>query len=145
MQVLLAARDGFDTREGRLPLHELLPQVDVLSLHCPLTEANHHLIGANELALMKTDAVLINTARGGLVDETALLDALRNHRLGGAALDVLEKEPPVNGSALVAANLPRLIVTPHIAWASRESRQRLIDEIALNISAFAGGKSRNQV
>jgi glycerate dehydrogenase len=145
MQVLLAARDGFDTREGRLPLHELLPQVDVLSLHCPLTEANHHLIGANELALMKTDAVLINTARGGLVDETALLDALRNHRLGGAAVDVLEKEPPVNGSALVAANLHNLIVTPHIAWASRESRQRLIDEIALNISAFAGGKSRNQV
>jgi glycerate dehydrogenase len=145
MKVLLAARDESDTREGRLPLHELLPRLDVLSLHCPLTETNRNLIGANELALMKADAVLINTARGGLVDEAALLDALQNHRLAGAALDVLEKEPPAEGNALIKAGLPNLIVTPHIAWASRESRQRLVDEIALNISAFTGGNIRNQV
>jgi glycerate dehydrogenase len=145
MRVLLAARDESDTRAGRVPLHELLPQIDVLSLHCPLTDANRHLIGANELALMKADAVLINTARGGLVDEAALLAALHNRRLGGAAVDVLEKEPPAEGNALIDANLPNLIVTPHIAWSSRESRQRLIDEIALNISAFAGGNIRNQV
>ena len=145
MDVLLARRDASDTREGRLPLHELLPRVDVLSLHCPLTDANRNLIGADELALMKADAVLINTARGGLVDEAALLDALQNRRLGGAAVDVLEKEPPAQSSALIDAGLPNLIVTPHIAWSSRESRQRLVDEIALNIRAFAGGSIRNQV
>jgi glycerate dehydrogenase len=145
MQVLLSARDESDTREERIQLHKLLPLVDVLSLHCPLTAANHHLIGASELALMKADAVLINTARGGLVDESALLDALKNHQLGGAAVDVLEKEPPTDGNALIAAGLPNLIVTPHIAWASRESRQRLINEIALNIGAFAQGNIRNQV
>jgi len=145
MRVLLAGRDESDTRAGRLPLRELLPQVDVLSLHCPLTAASHHLIGAAELALMKADAVLINTARGALVDGAALLDALQNRRLGGAAVDVLEKEPPVQGNALIDAGLPNLIVTPHIAWASRESRQRLVDEIALNISAFAGGTIRNRV
>ena len=145
MRVLLAKRDEQDQREGRLSLNELLPQIDVLSLHCPLTEDNLGLIGEHELALMKADAVLINTARGGLVDETALLDALQHKRLGAAALDVLEQEPPASSHALIDANLKNLIITPHVAWASVESRQRLIDEVAKNISAFAEGVPRNVV
>ncbi len=145
MKVLLAKRNIEDTRPGRVALHDLLPQVDVVSLHCPLTEETRGMIGADELSLMKKDAVLINTARGGLVDEDALLDALKTQQIGGAGLDVLEKEPPPVGYPLLKAELPNLIVTPHTAWASRESRQRLIDEIALNIVAFKAGKLRNAV
>ena len=145
MHVLVAKRNAADTREGRIALDELLPQLDVLSLHCPLTEDNRGLIGARQLALMKTDAVLINTARGGLVDEGALLEALKNRTLGAAAIDVIEQEPPRENNPLLSAELPNLIVTPHIAWASLESRQRLIDEIAKNISAFAAGQPRNLV
>ncbi len=145
MKVLLAKRNSEDERPGRITLHELLPQVDVLSLHCPLTGENRGMIGADELVLMKKDAVLINTARGGLVDEEALLDALKAHQLGGAGLDVLEQEPPPVDYPMLKAELPNLIITPHTAWVSRESRQRLIDEIALNIKAFKAGKLRNAV
>jgi len=150
MEVLIARRDEHDQRHGRIALHDLLPQVDVLSLHCPLTEDNRNLIGKDELALMKHDAILINTARGGLVDEPALLEALRTGKLGGAGLDVLEKEPPpLDGDTLKSANrnsgLDKLIITPHTAWASRQSRQRLIDEIAGNILAFRRGEARNIV
>jgi glycerate dehydrogenase len=145
MTVLLAKRNIEDTRPGRVALHDLLPQVDVLSLHCPLTEETRGMIAADELALMKKDAVLINTARGGLVDEYALLDALKAHQIGGAGLDVLEKEPPPPGYPILKADLPNLIITPHTAWASRESRQRLLDEIALNIEAFKAGELRNAV
>lgn len=145
MKVLIAARAAGDTRPGRVPLTELLPQVDVLSLHCPLTEQTRGLIGATELALMKPTALLINTARGGLVDEVALADALHQGRLGGAGFDVLTQEPPREGNPLLAADIPNLIVTPHIAWASRESRQRLLDQVADNIRAFAAGGPRNLV
>jgi len=145
MKVMLAKRNSEDQRPGRCPLHDLLPQVDVLSLHCPLTEETRGMIGADELALMKKDAVLINTARGGLVDEYALLESLKVQQIGGAGLDVLEKEPPPPGYPLLKADLPNLIITPHTAWASRESRQRLLDEIALNIEAFKAGKLRNAV
>jgi glycerate dehydrogenase len=145
MKVLLAKRNIEDERPGRVALHDLLPQVDVLSLHCPLTEETRGMIGADELALMKKDAVLINTARGGLVGEDALLDALKTQQIGGAGLDVLEKEPPPAGYPLLNAELPNLVITPHTAWASRESRQRLINEIALNIEAFKTGKLRNAV
>lgn len=145
MEVLLARRNREDERPGRVALYDLLPQVDVLSLHCPLTEETRGMIGADELALMKKDAVLINTARGGLVDEDALLDALKIQQIGGAGLDVLEKEPPPAGYPMLKADLPNLIITPHTAWASRESRQRLLDEIALNIEAFKAGKIRNAV
>jgi len=145
MMVLLAKRNSEDQRPGRIALHDLLPQVDVLSLHCPLTEETRGMIGADELALMKKDAVLINTARGGLVDEDALLDALKTHQIGGAGLDVLEKEPPPAGYPALKADMPNLIITPHTAWASRESRQRLLDEIALNIEAFKAGELRNVV
>jgi len=145
MKVMLAKRNNEDQRPGRVALHELLAQVDVLSLHCPLTEENRGMIGAEELALMKNDAVLINTARGGLVDEDALLDALKKQQISGAGLDVLEKEPPPPAYPLLKADLPNLIITPHTAWASRESRQRLLDEIALNIEAFKAGGLRNAV
>jgi glycerate dehydrogenase len=145
MKVLLAKRNEQDDRPGRIALHELLPQVDVLSLHCPLTEETRRLIGADELVLMKNDAVLINTARGGLVDEQALLAALEKQQIGGAGLDVLQQEPPPADDPLLNADIPNLIITPHTAWISRESRQRLINEITLNIEAFKQGQVRNRV
>jgi glycerate dehydrogenase len=134
MDVLIAKRNLDDGRSGRVPLGDLLKSVDVLSLHCPLNEDTRGLIGKAELALMKHDAVLINAARGGLVDEVALLEALESKKLGGAGIDVIEQEPPASDSPLLQTNLPNLIVTPHIAWASVESRQRLIDAVAQNIS-----------
>jgi len=145
MKVLIAKRNVDDDREERVALHALLPKVDVLSLHCPLTESTKGLIGGEELALMKTDAVLINTARGGLVDELALLDALQGGRLGGAAFDVLEQEPPAATNPFIQTPLDNLIITPHSAWASRQARQRLVDEIAKNIVAYSKGEKRNAV
>jgi glycerate dehydrogenase len=145
MQVLVAGRQGAKAQPGRLPLRELLPRVDVLSLHCPLTEDTRNLIGAAELALMKGDALLVNTARGGIVDEQALADALRREEIGAAAVDVLTVEPPRKGNPLLDPELPNLIVTPHTAWASRECRQRLVDEVAENILSFTRGIERNRV
>lgn len=140
MRVLVAQRPGTaETPEDRTPLPVLLPQVDVLSLHCPLTPATRGLIGAWELALMRRDAILINTARGGLVDEALLADALRRGALGGAAVDVLSLEPPVTGNPLLAPDIPNLIVTPHCAWGSRESRQRLVEQLTENIDGWLAG------
>lgn len=146
MEVLISARPG-GTRfpPDRIPLQHLLPQVDVLSLHCPLNEATRHLIGAGELSSMRGDALLINTARGGIVDEQALADTLRAGAIGGAGVDVLGEEPPRSGNPLLAADLPNLILTPHVAWASRESRQRLVGELVANIRAFNEGRPRNLV
>lgn len=145
MRVLLARRPGGESQPGRLPLAELLPQVDVLSLHCPLTAQTQGLIDAAALALLPPHAVLINCARGGIVDEQALAAALRAGRLGGAAVDVLAEEPPCHGSPLLEGGIPNLLITPHIAWASRESRQRLLDELVLNIRQFLVGSPRNRV
>jgi glycerate dehydrogenase len=145
MRVMVANRMGGEREPDRIDLHEMLAQVDVLSLHCPLTPATRNLIAARELALMRPDALLINTARGGLVDAEALAQALRAGRIGGAAIDVLTQEPPVDGSPLLAPDLPNLIVTPHIAWAAREARQRCIDEMAANVEEFLRGGARNRV
>lgn len=145
MRVLVAARPGTSPSGGRLALDELLGQVDVLSLHCPLTEQTRGLIGAEAMARLPDHALLINTARGGIVDEQALADALRDGRLGGAGIDVLGVEPPADGNPLLAPDIPNLIVTPHIAWASRESRQRMLHEVAENVRAFAAGTPRNRV
>lgn len=145
MRVLVAARPRTPRGPDRLSLHALLPQVDVLSLHVPLTAETTDLIGAGELALMKPSALLINTARGGIVDERALVEALRAGRLGGAGVDVLTVEPPREGHVLLEADIPNLIVTPHIAWASGEARQRLVREVAANIAAFLQGTPRNVV
>ena len=145
MELAIANRPGGATRPGRVSLAELLPSVDVLSLHCPLTAATEGLIGARELALMKPDAVLINTARGALVDGVALAAALRAGRLGGAAIDVLPREPPTDGDPLLAADIPNLIVTPHVAWGAREARQRSLDEMAANVEDFLRGGRRGRV
>jgi glycerate dehydrogenase len=145
MQVRVANRPGGTRVEGRIDLAELLPAADVLSLHCPLTPATRGLIGEQELARMKHDAVIINTARGALIDAAALATALRAGRLGGAGIDVLEREPPVDGNPLLAGDVPNLIVTPHVAWAARESRQRCLDELAANVRAFLAGERRNRV
>lgn len=145
MQVRIAALPGRPAGEERVPLAELLPQVDVLSLHCPLTAETRGLIGAAELAAMKSDAILINTARGGLVDEAALVAALRRGRLGGAGVDVLSAEPPLAGNPLLVDDLPNLIVTPHNAWGSREARQRLVDQLVENVQAFIAGAPRRVV
>jgi len=145
MQVLISARSGTEPGPGRIALAELLPQVDVLSLHCPLTAQTRNLIGVRELAQMKPSALLINTARGGIVDEEALADALRHGVIGGAAVDVLTVEPPREGNPLLSLDLPNLILTPHTAWASHEARQRLLDEVVANIQAFNAGERRNRV
>lgn len=145
MQVLIARRNAEDKREGRVALHEMLPQVDILSLHCPLTEATNNLIAEKELALLPRHAVLINSARGRIVNEDDLLTSLQQGEIGGAALDVLSTEPPGKNHPLCQLNLPNLIVTPHIAWASVESRQRLLDQVALTISCYLSGNIRNSV
>jgi glycerate dehydrogenase len=145
MEVLVANRPGGTAVPGRMDLDELLPAIDVLSLHCPLAPATQGMIGASRLSRMKRDAVLINTARGALVDAPALADALRGGRLGGAAIDVLSQEPPVDGNPLLAGDIPNLVVTPHIAWAAREARQRCIDEMAANIADFRRGGRRGRV
>jgi len=149
MKVLLGARHGQDasTVDGypRLPLNELLPQVDVLSLHCLLSNETRNLIDAQALSLMKPSAFLINVARGGLIDEDALAQALIDQRLAGAATDVLSQEPPVNGNPLLNWAIPNLIITPHCAWASKEARQRLLDKTADNIEQFLNGSLTHYV
>ena len=145
MRVLICQRLADEPVEGRVPLPELLPQVDVLTLHCPLNETTRDLIGADELALMKPEAILINASRGGVVNEVALATALRQEQIAGAGVDVLSCEPPSNGNPLLEAGVPHLIVSPHIAWASRESRQRLVEELAANVQAFQAGEKRNRV
>ncbi|MDP6437014.1 MAG: NAD(P)-dependent oxidoreductase [Gammaproteobacteria bacterium] len=129
----------------RLPLEELFEQSDVVSLHCPLNDDTLHIIDAAALEQMKRNALLINTARGGLVDSVALVNALQNEEIAGAGIDVLEEEPPVRGDPLLDVQLPNLIITPHIAWSAREARQRALDEIVTNIKAFANGEERNRI
>lgn len=145
MRVLIAERRSQPPREGRVSFEDVLAEADVLSLHSPLTAETRNLIGAAELAQMKPDAILINTARGAIIDSRALAAALTAGRLGGAGIDVLPAEPPPLDDPLLALDLPNLIVTPHVAWAAREARQRAIDEIALNIAAFRKGADRNRV
>ncbi len=145
MDIMICQRLHGEPVAGRVELKEMLPKVDVLSLHCPLTPETENLIGKDELALMKPTALLINTARGGIVDEQALVDALHDHQIGGAGIDVLSKEPPTDNNPLLSDYDLNLIVTPHIAWASKESRQRLINQIAENIQAFLNDAPRNLV
>jgi len=145
MKVLIAQGVGNNKDPERLPLTELLPQIDVLSLHVPLAENTKHLIGKDELALMKPGSLLVNCARGGVVDEADLAHALKNGVIGGAGIDVLTAEPPTRGNPLLDPSIPNLIITPHIAWASRQARQRLLDDVAKTIDAFHQGRIRNHV
>lgn len=127
---------GGHAREGRTPFAEVLSASDIITLHTPLMAGTRHLIGAAELALMKPSALLINCARGGVVDEAALIEALRAGVIAGAGVDVLSREPPREGNALLELDLPNLIVTPHIAWASLQAMQTLADQLIDNIEAF---------
>ncbi len=140
MTVLVAERPGaVDIRPGRLSFESLLAQADALTLHCPLTDASRQLIDADALARMPDHALLINTARGGLVDETALAEALRAKTIGGAGIDVFSREPPPADHPLLADDIPNLIVTPHSAWGSLEARCRLVAQLAENLLAFRDG------
>lgn len=149
MEILIASRlgDNAPTFHGRIPIAELLKQSDFITLHCPLTQETKHLINAQTLALMKPSAFLINTARGALIDEAALIDALRQRRIAAAALDVISNEPPpADHPVIVAAKeLDNLMVTPHTAWSAREARTRLLEEVRANITAFLQGHPKNLV
>jgi glycerate dehydrogenase len=146
MRVLVSARPGSNVvNEERVSFEHMLVESDVISLHCPLNDATRNLFGAHAFGRMKQDAVLINTARGGLVDSAALVHALENGDIGAAAIDVLPQEPPVNGDPLLEYAGCNLIVTPHIAWATDKARQNAIDELAANTRAFIDGQQRNRV
>ncbi|WP_308084853.1 D-2-hydroxyacid dehydrogenase [Neisseria polysaccharea] len=132
-------------REGYVSFEDAVQAADVLSLHCPLNTQTENMIGENELQQMKPGAVLINCGRGGLVDENALLAALKYGQIGGAGVDVLTEEPPRGSNPLLKARLPNLIVTPHTAWASREALDRLFDILLANINAFVKGEAQNRV
>src|SRR5918993_4268430 len=138
MRVLVAERGGAATvREGRTPFAEVLRESDVLTLHVPLNEETRGLVGRAQLASMRPTALLINCARGGVVDEGALAEALRSGTIAGAGVDVLTREPPTGDeNPLLSTDLPNLILTPHVAWASREAMQALADQLIDNIEAF---------
>ena len=145
MNILVAQRPGGAPRAGRLPLQQLLSRADIISLHCPLADTTRNLIDHGEFALMGKDTLLINTARGGIVNEIALRQALQSGKIAGAAMDVLSEEPPHRGNPLLDEPVPNLLVTPHIAWASINARQSLINELTDNILAFLKGRPRNVV
>ena len=136
-----ASADGIERR----PLEDLLPVADVISFHCPLTEETKDLIDTPQLKAMKKTAFIINTARGGLVNEAALAQALKDGEIGGAGIDVLSVEPPKDGNPLHDPTIKNLILTPHNAWGPDETRQRLLNEVVLNVEAFLNGESRNRL
>lgn len=147
MSVMIARRPGQPAvpDDDRVDLDDLLKCCDVLSLHCPLTKDTRGLIGTRQLELMKPTAILINTARGALVDTRALVEALGNGTIAAAAIDVLPQEPPVEGDPLLDYAGDNLIMTPHIAWGTVEARQNAINEVAANLRAFLEGERRNRV
>lgn len=147
MRVLVAERrNATKVREGRTPFTETLKLSDVITLHCPLIEETRGLIDSREFDLMKASAILINTARGGLVNEVALVRALQERKIAGAGIDVLSTEPPCEGNVLLeTGHLPNLIVTPHIAWASQNAMQMLAEQLVDNLEAFVRGEPKNLV
>ena len=144
MKIIVGALPNRSTG-NRVALSELLPQVDFLSLHCPLTEETRDLIDSKAIEKMKPSAFLINCARGGIVNEHDLATALRTGKIAGAATDVLSVEPPKEGNVLLANNIPNLIITPHSAWGSVDARQRIVQQLTENASAFQQGKPIRQV
>ncbi|QXX73568.1 Glycerate dehydrogenase [Methylovirgula sp. HY1] len=138
------ATDVYDF-PGKVDLDTILKESDIISLHCPLTEGTRNIIGAAEFKKMKKDAILINTARGGLVDEVALVEALKSGEIAGAGFDVLTVEPPKQGNVLLDADLPNLLITPHVAWASVEAMTGLANQLVDNIEAWVAGAPRNLV
>ena len=146
MNLLIAARKNAHTlADGRVAFDYLLSNSDVVSLHCPLTESTTNLIGENELKKMRSTALLINCARGGVVNELDLANALKSGTIGGAGVDVLKEEPPIHGNPLMDLELSNLIITPHQAWASEESLKRLDEELVVNIESFVAGRPRSVV
>jgi glycerate dehydrogenase len=146
MRVIYAAHGAATAGDPEsVPLPKLLREADVISLHCPLNAETRGFIGEAELRSMKPTAVLINTARGGLVDEAALARALKEGWIGGAGFDVLSQEPPASGNVLLDLRLPNFILTPHNAWASAEATQALANQLSDNIDAWAEGAPRNLV
>ena len=146
MTVIISARPGSESvAKDRVAFDDLLEQSDVISLHCPLTDQTRKLFDQDVIARMKPDAILINTARGALIDSVALVDALSSGHLAGAAIDVLSQEPPVDGDPLLEYTGENLIVTPHIAWGTNQARQNAIDELAANAAAFLADQERNRV
>ncbi|MFW1857010.1 2-hydroxyacid dehydrogenase [Acinetobacter defluvii] len=145
MKILIGALPNRPHDDERVPLQELLPQVDFLTLHCPLTTETENLIGEAELCAMKNSTFLINCARGGIVNESALANALRQGLIAGAATDVLTVEPPKQGNVLLANDIPNLIITPHSAWGSVDARQRIVSQMTENLKAFIQGKVIRQV
>jgi glycerate dehydrogenase len=148
MEILIAASPASHTvGNNRVRLDDLLRDADIVSLHCPLTPETRNLINHRSLSLMKPTAVLINTARGALIEEAALIDALDKKLIRAAALDVVTTEPPPADHPIIRAakTLDNLIVTPHTAWSAREARERLLDEVKENIAAFLRGEPRNLV
>lgn len=146
MKILISERkNATELRDGRESFEKVLRESDVITLHCPLTAETQNLIGEKELGLMKKSALLINCGRGGLVDEKALADALLKGEIAGAGFDVLTTEPPRDGNPLLDAQLPNLIVTPHVAWASEEAMQTLADVLIGNLEAFVRGEPQNVV
>lgn len=145
IDVLISERKNSPVRDGRVAFEDALKRADIISIHCPLNADTENLISTNEFALMKPTAVLINTARGGIVNESALANALINKKIAGAATDVLSKEPAEQSNPLIQYKGDNLLLTPHIAWASNQSISRLIKQIALNITAFQEGQMRNRV
>ncbi|AXQ21044.1 2-hydroxyacid dehydrogenase [Acinetobacter wuhouensis] len=145
MNVLVGALPNRPQSESRIPFKQLLPQVDFLSLHCPLTDETRDLIDHQAFDLMKQSAFLINCARGGIVNEQALADALRQGKIAGAATDVLSVEPPKDSNILLAEDIPNLIITPHSAWGSVDARQRIVNQMLENVEAFKQGNHTRQV
>nr|WP_314765769.1 D-2-hydroxyacid dehydrogenase [uncultured Neisseria sp.] len=146
MNVVFAEhKNAQSVRDGYVSFDEAIRFADVVSLNCPLTPQTANMIGEAELQQMKPGAILINCGRGGLVDEAALVAALKYGQIGGAGFDVLTQEPPRDGNPLLKARLPNLIVTPHIAWASQEAANRLFDILLDNINRFVAGNPQNLV
>lgn len=145
MQILIAGRKGQDVAGERVRFEEVLERADVLCITCPLTPETRDLIGAAEFGRMKPSVVMINCARGGIVNETAAADALRNGQIGGLGTDVLSTEPPRDGNPLLGLELPNLILTPHMAFASQHALASLAEQLMTNIEAFVRGEPRNVV
>jgi glycerate dehydrogenase len=146
MNVLVSARPGMDEiADGRVAFDELLRRSDVISLHCPLNPSTAGLFGATQFAAMKSTAILVNTARGGLVNSAALVEALNKGQIAAAAIDVLPTEPPVAGDPLLDYTGPNLMITPHVAWASDKARQAALDQLAECVAAFTNGELKNRV
>lgn len=145
MQVRVAQLPNRPVQADRVALVELLPQVDFLTLHCPLTDDTRDLISSAELQAMKSSAFLINCARGGIVNEAALKQALVSGEIAGAATDVLTVEPPVHGHLFLDDSIPNLLITPHSAWGSVDARQRIVEQMRENFAAFQAGQPIRQV